>query len=234
MQLLDFYHKIEESPLPVFSIKDISRIINKPANYTKVYISRAKQKGIIQSIGRGKYCKSETPIEVIASNIVFPSYISFLSALNFHGLTSQIPIEIQVVTLKQKKLLGYQNYFIKFVHFQKKRFFGYTHLDNVFIADIEKTLVDGLYLANSIPLDEIISVIQSTELNINKIIDFAIAMDSNVLLKRLGYILNQLGFTESRSLLKLINNKIDPLNPALSLHGTKEPNWNLQINEELF
>lgn len=234
MQLLEFYQKMEESSLPIFSIKDISRIINKPVNYTKVYISRAKKKGIIQSVGRGKYCKSGTPVEVVASNIVFPSYISCLSALNFYGLTSQIPVEIQVITLKQKSSLFFQNNSIKFIHFQKKRFFGYTHQDNVFIADIEKTLVDGLYLSNSISLEEIIFAIQSTELNVNKIIEYAIAMDSNVLLKRIGYILEKLGFTEGRSLSKLINNKMDPLNPALSLHGSKETNWNLLINEELF
>lgn len=85
-------------------------MINKNSDYTKVFVSRVRKNNLLQFIERGKYCKLESSEFEVASNILFPSYISFLSALSIQGLTDQIPVEINLVALKQRSSLYFKNY----------------------------------------------------------------------------------------------------------------------------
>ena len=91
MQAITFLKEIEQFQSPVLSFNDVIRIIGKSKEYSRVYIHRLKQKNIITEIEKGKYALSEEPFE-IASNLVFPSYISFMGAYYIYGFTTQIPI----------------------------------------------------------------------------------------------------------------------------------------------
>ena len=187
----------------------------------------------MQFIEKGKYCKENTSEIEVASHLLKPSYISFLSALSILGLTDQIPIEINLVALRQKKSLYFNNYRITFSTFPKKLFFGYTEHDNIFIAEPEKAILDSLYL-NVVPLEEIVKVLNESDINFDKLIDYALRMDSKILLKRLGYILDSLDIPASRKLVSYINTRrTDVLNPLLSSGSKRNKKWHLYINEDL-
>ena len=234
MKQLQFYKIINQQEKTVFSSKDISRLINKNSNYTKVFLSRVRKNNLLQFIERGKYCKLDTSEFEVASNILFPSYISFLSALSIQGLTDQIPVEISLVALKQRSSFFFKNYRITFSTFPKKLFFGYTRRDNMYIADPEKAILDSLYL-NIVPLSEIVKIINESELNMNKFLDYAEKMDSKILLKRLGYILELLDISDSKKLLsKIKTQRIDVLNPLIPHTGNINKKWHLMVNEALF
>ncbi|MFW6186067.1 MAG: hypothetical protein ACOC5C_05240 [Halobacteriota archaeon] len=61
------------------------------------------ERGIIYRIEKVKYSLPDTDPLVIATNLVVPSYVSFLSGLAYHHRTTQIPVVTQVVTSKTKR-----------------------------------------------------------------------------------------------------------------------------------
>ncbi len=85
---------------------------------------------------------------IIATQLSEPSYISLLSALNFHGLVQQIPKNIQCINPMNTRT--YNALGIEYHKISRKLFFGYKAYkkgDNyIFVADKEKALTDGLYL----------------------------------------------------------------------------------------
>lgn len=103
----------------------------------------------------------------------------------------------------------------------------------MYIADPEKAILDSLYL-NTVPLNEIVKIINESDLKIDKLLDYAMKMDSKILLKRLGYILELVDIPEHKVLLSKINTqRTDLLNPSIPHTGNKNKKWHLLINEEI-
>lgn len=233
MKAIEFM-KLKRFEKPLFTVNDISKLTGKNKNYLKVYLYRLKKKNIINELERGKYYFSETEPLAIASNVIFPCYISFFTALRYYNYTTQMPKTIFVACLKSKKQIK-NEYEIKFVKLSKKRFFGYKrerfHEKFIFIAEIEKTIVDSLFLPEYCPIDEIFNAINKKEFDIKKLLNYTKAMDSMVLLKRLGYMLDISGI-DIRKKVK-INNKFDLLNPFLPKSKNKNYKWRIIVNEDL-
>jgi|SRR3989344_3296577 len=232
MQVLDFLKKIESMKASVFSLNDISRIINKNKNYSSLYIHRLKKKNIVFEIEKNKYTLSQDPYE-IASNLVFPCYISFISAYSLYGLSTQIPRHIYVVSLKFKKSIKFNGMTIDFIIF--KRIFGYKKIiykkNYLFVAEIEKAIVDSLYLLKYCPLSETYGVLKNKSFDLDRLLQYALMMDSIVLLKRLGYLLELIGVDIFKKI--KINNRYDLLNPYLKRSKNNLIKWKLNINEVL-
>ncbi len=236
MKAIAFLQNLRNLQKTVFTIKDISKLIQKPAEYTWVFIHRLKSKGYILEAERNKYTLSKDPYEV-GSNLVFPSYISFLSAYSLYGFTTQIPLNIQVVTLKPKKTIFFQGMKIKFITFQKQKIFGYSKQrfreKYLFLADKEKAIIDSLYLPEYCPLSETFEALQSKELEITKLVEYALQMDSIVTLKRLGYLLEKQGMDIYSEVKNKLNLRYDLLNPLLKRSKDSSTKWKLNINERL-
>lgn len=236
MKAITFIHTLQNLQKTVFTIKDVSKLIQKPAEYTWVYLHRLKSRGYIIEVERNKYTLSRDPHEV-GSNLVFPSYISFLSAYSLYGFTTQIPLNVQVVTLKPKKKLFFQGMNIEFITFQKQKIFGYSKQKfrekYFFLADKEKAIVDSLYLPEHCPLSETFEALQSKELEIPKLVHYALQMDSFVTLKRLGYLLEKRGIDIYSEVKNKLNPRYDPLNPLLGRSRDNSARWKLNINEIL-
>lgn len=91
----------------------------------------------------GEYTEHEF---VIASHLADPMYISYWSALNYHGLTEQVPVTVFAATTDQVPTREIHGVTYTFVTLTNAKFFGYetvavdSHRANV--ASVEKTLVD--------------------------------------------------------------------------------------------
>ena len=91
----------------------------------------------------GEYTEHEF---VIASHLADPVYISYWSALNYHGLTEQVPMTVFAATTEQAPSREIHGVTYTFVTLTEAKFFGYdtaaigSHRVNV--ASVEKTLVD--------------------------------------------------------------------------------------------
>ncbi len=132
----------------VFTTKQVNAHLK--GTYSKVYLDRLLKKGSIFRIGRGLYTCHEDPV-VYASHITYPSYISFLWALNHHVATTQVPKVIEVVSRRNAsypnvRLIG-SNYL-----------WGYEKIDyggsDIFVAKVEKAVIDSI-IFERLPLDDI-------------------------------------------------------------------------------
>ncbi|MBI4918617.1 hypothetical protein HY837_01705 [archaeon] len=237
MNTIKLLEILRESSLVVFKIKDIARIINKSEAYSSLVMFRLKKRSLITEIEKGKYCLKGTNILAVASNLVFPSYISFLSALSFYKATTQIPAVIEVVSPKIKKEIIFENYKIKFYKLEKKKIFGYTKSvfdeKSFFIAEKEKLMLDCLSM-KQIYLQEVFNILKSFKFDKEKLIDYAFRLNSKIVLKRLGYLLKEAKYSFYTKLAKKRSTKrYEPLNPLLPIRGEKDMQFRIILNEDL-
>jgi len=236
MNSRDFLKQISQLRKPVLTTNDLAKITGYGKNYLKVYLFRLKQKNLIIEVERGKYVIPQHAF-ITASNLVFPSYVSFFSAFSYYQLTTQMPTVIYVVASISKKSIRLDNYNLLFVKFPVSKIFGY-HKEKfmgkeVFIAEKEKAIVDSLYLPEYCPVDETYAALEA-DLDLNKLISYALKMNSIVLLKRLGYLLDLRGIDIHNQVRKKLNIRYDLLNPAFGRKGYKKSiKWKLIINEDV-
>lgn len=217
---------------PVFNIEDAIRILNKPRAYVCLYLHRLEKQGLIRRIEKGKYALRDASPFVIASNIAFPSYISLWMAFHLHQLTTQLPLTIQVIMSKQKKSLKFDDYDVKFIKLTPKRIFGYgkqrTGIGYIFIAEKEKAIIDSLYLGEGPDLDDIKNGLH--ECDIKKLEEYALRMNSKVLVQRLGYLMELEKLQIPESFKKLVYNKTVLLHPNMPKTGARNKNWRVIVN----
>jgi predicted transcriptional regulator of viral defense system len=105
--------------------------------------------GILKRLEMGKYIiPSKKPSNFLIANFLYePSYISFESALNFHGILSQFPFEITSATVKKTKIKEIDGNIYSYSHINKDLFWGYEKKDGFLIALPEKALLDQIYLS---------------------------------------------------------------------------------------
>ncbi len=238
MKTSDFIDIVRNLRKSVFTTADVARIIDKKDSYVRVYLHRIKKHGYIEEIERGKYALRGTDPMLIASNIVFPSYISFLSGLKFHGMTTQLPRTVFVACAKSKREIKKEDYSLRFVRLKSTRIFGYMRetyrgKKSVFVGEPEKVIVDSLLLPEYCPVDETFSALMENEFDEDKLVEYGVKMESIVLLKRLGYLSELKGKEMHEKLKGRLNRRYDLLNPSLPREGRKDETWKLIVNEDL-
>lgn len=235
MKLLNFIRTLETYEKPVFTVNDVSKVIDADKEYARIYLNRLKAKGVVEAVERDKYVLAGTHPYVAATNLVFPSYMSFLTALYYYGATTQIPLTIYIASTRSKKSLTLKGYSLEFIKLKKERFFGYTREKFqgkfIFVAEKEKLIVDSLFLPRYCPIDDIYNAMGDKKLSIDTLVEYGLRMDSVVTIKRLGYLLEKKGIDVYEQLKLGLNKKYDLLNPLLSKKGEKNIKWRLIINE---
>lgn len=233
MKTEEIIKELEKLKFPVFTLLDLTKLLNKDENYVKVFIHRLTNKKLLR-IEKNKYALKGTNPFLIATNLLFPSYLSFISAYSYYNLTTQLPRIYYVVTPKQKKEVRYGENLIKFVKFKSSRFFGFKKelLEGkfMFVAEIEKAIVDSLYLPRYCSVSETFSVLKNAELDEEKLLKYADRMNSSAVLQRLGVLLEILGI--QLKLRRKFKNYI-LLNPTLPKRGEKNERWKVIINEAI-
>lgn len=217
---------------PLFTFNDFIRITKKKKEYVRTLLYRLRKQGLIYKIEKEKYTLYDDPI-IFASYIQIPSYISFWTALRFYNFTEQLPRTIMVASPKSRKEIIFLETKIKFIKI--KNFFGYKkerYRDfNIFIGEKEKVIID-CFLIKSVPLDEVIKAIESKELDKNKLIKYAIMVKNKSLIKRIGYLMENLGY-ECKKLEKHIDNNYIPLDSTFNLKGKRNKKWKIIVNRKI-
>lgn len=154
MSYLEFRNTFKD--FGIFSKNDIEKIYS---DFNKMNLVQWQKKGYINKLRNSMYIFNDIlPNESlqfsIANKIYSPSYISLESALNFYDIIPEgVFTFTSISTLKTKKFVNKFGYFI-YTNLKPDLFFGYNiirsgiHLFK--IADIDKTILDILYLRNSI------------------------------------------------------------------------------------
>lgn len=216
--------------LPLFTENDAAKIVNKSPKYIRTLLHRLHKNGLIRRVENGKYTLYEDPM-VFSSHIVLPSYLSLWTALRYYNMTEQQPYSIFVMVSSPKKSLTFAKTPILF--FSTKYMFGYKkerYNDvDIFMAEREKAIIDSLLFR--IPVADIKTALESEEVDLKKLSEYAKRTASISLMKRLGYLLETL--KGSSYGLKALDNNYVRLDYLAKKRGKKDKKWKLIINVEL-
>lgn len=226
------YETIRKNGFSVFRIRDICLLLK--INRTKAYnlVKSLKKKSVIKKAGKSFFAFTDTDDFVIGTGISYPSYISFWSALNYYGFSDQMPNKIFIATTKYSKDIN--NF--KYVTILRERFFGYTKIGQIVIAEKEKAIIDSLLFPKySGGIKETIKCIQSAinEINTDRLLSYALKVNSRAVLRRLGFILEKLNYKNNiDKIRKKIGRGYEVLDPSLTKKNNLNDRWLLDVNIE--
>ena len=118
-------------------------------------VSRSLRKleaaGLARSVRRGLWIVGMDPVDPrsLAEEITrpYPAYVSFLSALNTHGMIDQVPREISIASLDSAKRVATSLGRFSVHHLPPELFGGWTERNGIKLADPEKALFDLAYVS---------------------------------------------------------------------------------------
>ncbi|MCB0397589.1 MAG: type IV toxin-antitoxin system AbiEi family antitoxin domain-containing protein [Flavobacteriales bacterium] len=237
-----------------FTLKEASEILSGRDNSTvRKLLSDMTKRGVIMRIKEGLYHR--VPYEqhpdqyfpnwhLTAEAMMQPKeyYIGFYSALNIHGLITQPSMVEQVVTHEQvkPKVQQIRNVRFEFITLSEKRFFGYKKqwiddFHKVNCSDLEKTFLDCLYKPDYAGgITEITKALYKSREKLQpvKFQDYLEKFNTQVVYKRLGFIIDALGLFPE--LQKFVAGKISssyaPLDPSLDKYGNYNSRWGIIDN----
>ncbi|MFB3879812.1 MAG: type IV toxin-antitoxin system AbiEi family antitoxin [Armatimonadota bacterium] len=237
---------------PIFSTADAARLLGGDARQV---LHRLARKRWLLPLTRGLYALVPLDVGVsgadvftlhsftTASLLVEPYYIGFWSALNYHGLTEQIPLTTFIATTHSKHPVTVLSQECRFVKLSPRKFFGWQEVEidghPVRVSDPEKTLADCLdhpqHCGGIEPVARAL-YLSHDEMEMAKVVSYAERMGNRSILKRLGFILEQTGLLEGYARLLPGSapsagfTKLDPLSRASGRHDTR---WGLLVNYHL-
>ncbi|MBL7160102.1 MAG: hypothetical protein ISS95_00905 [Candidatus Aenigmarchaeota archaeon] len=241
---------LEKENRKIFTINDAKRILKTSDASVKNVLKRLVKKHRITRIKRGEYVLSpaksgiegfwaEHPFLVI-SKIIKQYYIGFWTALNYWGMTEQIPRTVFIVALKQRRSINYGNQKYQFIKFSQNKFFGYIKErveDRFFnISSREKTIADCLLFPKYCGgITEITKAVWSSrkELDWKELMKIINLIKVDAAKRRLGYILEALKIKRDLQR-KLLKKKftgfrwLDPSSQKERFEYSKK--WGLKVN----
>jgi len=236
----------------LFTFKDAANVYaGSNSGLRKLLYTLAKRRWL-QRVEKGKYLI--LPFEagregewtehefIIASCLIEPYYIGLRNALNYYGYTEQVGRTVFIVSTrrKMKTELNISGVIYRFVYFSRRKFFGVTEIamDNqgIKISDREKTIIDCLdrleYCGGVLEVAKALSYGRD-ELDFVKMAQYAVRYGNKAVIKRLGYLLESLGFTVNDAiniLHKNVSNGYSPLDTMAQHKGRYINRWQLLVN----
>jgi predicted transcriptional regulator of viral defense system len=242
--------KLKQDKKTVFTVHDAAKILKiKRANLLNL-LKRLADKGWLNRIEKGKYLL--VPLEVspdqpytehqfiIASKLVKPYYVGYMSMLNYYGYTEQLSNTVLIVSTKRKREKRIAGVTYKFVYLPRYKMFGKTHLiienNKVFVSTKEKTIIDCLdhpeYCGGIIEATKGLWNAKN-DINFAKLRKYVRKIKNSAVAKRLGYILEKLKMGDKKTIDYLLKSKakgyslLDPLIPKKTNFNSR---WNLILN----
>jgi len=176
----------------------------------------------------------------IGSYLIEPYYFSYRTALIYHGFAPQTTSPIYIATTNNRNHLDIKGIPYRIVCIHPRKFFGFKSVTingkEVFIADKEKTMVDSVekfwYAGGIVDVIRILKENINT-LDVSLLVDYAVQMQSSMLIQRLGYFLDQLEVSfDEQFMLSYSHQTLYYLDPYYScgIKPQRNEKWNLMIN----
>ncbi len=228
-----------------FTIEHVLSTTNIQKEVLWVILSRLEKKGWIERIEKGKYMIIPLGAEkgkytlnefVIGSLLVNPYCVAYWSALNFYGLTEQIPNTVFIQTTSRKKKQAIEVFDVRYriVRVKEEKFFGirkeWIENTQINITDKEKTIIDCLdkprYCGGVIEVAKALKY--GSELDKKKLLEYAQKIGNSGVIRRFGYLCDFLAIDISIPEIKTRNYLL--LDPTMPHKGSKNAKWRLIIN----
>jgi len=236
MQLIQLQKELSKLNLIIFTLNDVVKITGQKKEIVKVFLSNQVAKNNIYRLKRNYYSFEQITNKFQLAKIYSESYLALNSSLEFYETTTQQYNTIELISKKTLISKKVDDIKIKIHKVKDILFFGYEKkiIDNIefFVSNIEKTIIDCVYFSNKVYLSEILQFIRlkKNEIDKNKIARYLNNVNSSILIKRVGYLLE----LENIAIEGIdINSKYEKLNKNLGSKGLRNKRWKLIINEEL-
>jgi len=227
-----------------FTFEEALKISNLSPKSIQKALYRLLQRGAIERIEKGKYMIIPLGAEkgkytlhefVIASLLVEKHAIAYWSALNYYGLTEQIPNTVFIQTNTRKfnnnpKIFGIP---YKIIKIKDTKIFGirkeWIEETQINITDKEKTIIDCLDLPQYAGgVIEVAKALKNNKFDRKKLENYAQRIGNSGVLRRLGYLCELLSIKIKLPKLNIRNYLL--LDPAMPEKGPKSAKWRLIIN----
>lgn len=231
----------------VFTKKEAQEKLGITTRQLNYYLNMLLREGFLRRIAKGIYTfslepgRASSPHEFVLAQILVPNgAVAYWSALNYYGLTEQIPRTVFIQTPVKR---GYQKLIVldgkrfKVVVVSPEKFFGIGTIRlgrrEVQITDPEKTIVDCLdkpkYCGGII---EVVKALKNARLDYEKLLEYAERMKSKAILKRLGFLSERLELGIEKEIRLSENDKksFALLDPSMPQGGRFNYRWGLRIN----
>lgn len=139
---------------PFFTTKDLEDVLKIKPQSTWVLASRYVKNGLFLRLKNNFYVLEESWQNLsrnnffkIANFLQVPSYISFMSALSYYEVTTQLQRNFfESASLKRSRKFDIKDTSFNFYKLNKKYYCDFVKIDGIFIATKEKAFVDTIYL----------------------------------------------------------------------------------------
>ena len=245
--------ELHEKGKTIFSNKDVEKITGLKPKSTRGLVIRLVDRGLATRLKPGLFIL--VPAELghereylgnpylVAKKIVGKReyYISHASAMDIHQMVTQPQLVVYTTTIKPIRpriVLGTE---FRFIASKPKNIFGFkdhwiTNTEKVRVSNRERTIIDGLKQSqNCGGFSEVAKGfwMQNENIDISKLVDYAIMLDVGAVYRRLGYLLELFEMDTTRQI-SLLRRKLTStyvlLDPALPAEGKFLARWRLRLN----
>jgi len=227
---------IERRDLVVFGPRDVKRFLDVSSRNAYRILNGMLNKGLVERLARGRYVLASTfetlHSYALASHLEPASYVGLWSALHFHDLTDQVPRTIFMAVTAQRRSLDIHGQDVQFVRIKSEAFFGYDRYGDAVVSDPEKTVIDCLRLPEYAGGIRQGAGAVTSDLDIDRLIRYAIRLDSGAVAARLGYLLDRAGLLDGRDQLRSLVTSYTKLDPA-GERNNPVAEWKLYANVSL-
>ncbi len=242
-----------DEALTTFSLADAARITGLSAKLASSLLHKAARRGIVsrlkpgvflivpQEIGSAKEHAGDPYLTAIALAGDAPVFLSHASAMEIHRMVTQPQLAVFATSAKRLRSRVVQGTEFRFVFVKREHYFGTTRhwvtkQAAVDVSDLERTVIDGLrqpeYCGGVTEAAKGLWI-RRDDINVTKVVDYALRMDIGAVVRRLGYLLELYKLAPETELARLRNELTDtylPLDPLLPKEGPHLRRWRIQLN----
>lgn len=235
MDFFSFSRSVETLGFEIFTLNDAVKVSGQKKAVVISALSRWVKQEKLFRVKNQYYSLKRIETHFLYQKLFPDTYIGLHSALEYYGSTSQRFTNLDLITKKVLYDQPVQNVTVNFHKVRKNLFFGYkkvrTGQTDVFISNLEKTLIDCTFFLSKVYLSETDAFISAfrDKINLEILQLYLNKVNSSVLNKRVGYLL------ERNHLLihnLHINSKYERLNSMIDDNGHRDKKWKLIINED--
>jgi len=242
-----------EQNKPIFRLKEVEKILRLSELSSRNFVRKLVNRGVVTRLKPGLFIlvpfELGKEVEYIGNPFVVAReimggkdyFLSHTTAMEIHGGVTQPQLVVYVTTLKPHRSITSLGIEFRFIHSQKKYFFGLsdhwvTKQEKVRVSNLERTIIDGLkqpeYCGG---LTEVAKGLwmRHQDLNINRLISYAIKSGVGAVIRRLGFLLEfyKIGTSEDWEILSLhLTETYVRLDSLLAPEGKFLRKWRLQLN----
>lgn len=145
---------IKEKRVELFSPLEFQRIFGVSYDAARKFLFRYSKKGFITKLRAGLYALTDNmPSQYLIANKLYePSYISFDTALSFHGIIPETIYTITSAASMARRKFKVLNTLFTYQKIKKEFYTGYKPIkylgETILMAEPEKALADYLYFVD--------------------------------------------------------------------------------------